>query len=179
MELIMIEPDIQAQIDFIAKGHGLDPKLVTAMVMVESEGDIGAWNPEQRYRYFWDVKLWKPFRPVTDIEIASEFPPKDFKALKGDPDNEWWAQQASWGLMQVMGAVAREFGFRENYLTGLCRDAGTGLLFGCRVLQGHLKWSRGVVDQAVAAYNGGRVGNDKPPYRNATYIAKVRAAMKV
>jgi hypothetical protein len=166
------------QIELIAQAHGLNPELVRAIVMVESSGEPSAWNPEQRYRYFWDVRLWKPFRSVTDAENASEFPPSDFRSLAGDADNEWWAQQASWGVMQVMGAVAREQGCREPYLTVLCRDAEIGLLYGCRVLQSHLRWSKGVVDQAVAAYNGGHAGNDKPPYRNAAYIAKVHAAMK-
>jgi hypothetical protein len=169
---------LEKLIEQIAGSHFLDARIVKAMVMVESEGESTAWNPEPRYRYFWDVKLWKPFRRVSGIELESKFPPEDFKSLKGDADNEWWAQQASWGVMQVMGAVAREHGFRENYLTGLCRDAQTGLLYGCRVLQGHLKWSGGVVDQAIAAYNGGRVGNEQPPYRNASYVAKVHAAMK-
>jgi hypothetical protein len=172
------QQELQFHIDFIAKGHDLNPQLVAAMVMVESSGDHTAWNPEQKYRYFWDVKLWKPFRKVTDEENTSEFPPKDFHSLAGDADNEWWAQQASWGVMQVMGAVAREHGYRESYLTGLCRDVPTGLLFGCRVLQGHLRWAKGIVPQAVAAYNGGRVGNQTAPYRNAAYVEKVYAAMK-
>lgn len=170
--------ELLKQIDIIARGHEIDPRIVRAVVSVESSGNPCAWNPEQRYRYFWNVKLWKPFRSITDAENASEFPPKDFPTLAGDPDNEWWAQQASWGVMQVMGAVAREQGCREPYLTALCRDTAIGLLFGCRVLQSHLRWSKGVVDQALAAYNGGRVGNSQPPYRNAGYVAKVHAAMK-
>lgn len=171
--------ELEDQIDVIAKSHGLDPRIVKAMVIVESSGDHTAWNPEPRYRYFWNVKLWKPFRPISDAENASEYPPKDFPTLAGDPDQEWWAQQASWGIMQVMGAVAREQGCRDRFLTSLCRDAETGLLYGCRVLQGHLRWSKGVVDQAIAAYNGGHSGNQNPPYRNAVYVAKVHAAMKV
>jgi soluble lytic murein transglycosylase-like protein len=48
---------------------------------------------------------------------------------------------------------------------------------GCLKLASLLKWSDGNVDAALAAYNGGRVGNAKPPYRNASYVNKVRAAL--
>jgi soluble lytic murein transglycosylase-like protein len=169
--------DFDKLIVSLATGYALDPAIVRAMVSIESSGDTFAYNPEPRYIYFWNVNTWKPFRAVTSQEVSSEFPPKDFPTLAGDADQEWWAQQASWGLMQVMGAVAREQGFRQPYLTQLTVPE-IGLLFGCRVLQSHLKWSKGVVPQALAAYNGGRWQNDKPPYRNAAYAAKVLAQVK-
>jgi hypothetical protein len=165
-------------IERVAGQHFLDARLVKAMVEVESGGNTFAWRPESGYRYLWDIKLGKPFRKVSGLELTDDMAPSDFPAIAGTNEQEWFAQRASWGLMQVMGAVAREHGYREPYLPGLCAPS-IGLLYGCRVLQSHMKWSKGVVDQAVAAYNGGRAGNDKPPYRNAAYIAKVRAAMKV
>src|SRR5687767_808548 len=105
---------IELKVVTFARDHGLDPRLLRAQVLQESGGNTWAYNPEQRYRYFWNVKLWKPFREVTDPECSSEFPPVDFPTLAGDRDQEWWAQQASWGLMQVMGAVAREHGLRGH-----------------------------------------------------------------
>jgi hypothetical protein len=157
-----------------AHDHGLDPDLLVALVLTESGGDQWAYNPEQRYIYFWDVKLWKPFRKISATESASEYPPGDFPTLIGDRDQEWWAQQASWGILQVMGAVAREHGYRGPWLTKL-NDLETGLLYGCLVMKKLLQWSGGVTDQALAAYNGGRSGNARPPYRNAEYVAKVRS----
>jgi len=47
---------------------------------------------------------------------------------------ELLGQQTSWGLMQIMGATARERGFR-GWLTELC-DPATNLEWGCR----HLRW---------------------------------------
>ena len=102
-----------------AARHALPELLVIAVVEVESAGNSWAWNPEPRYRYLWDVKRGRPFRPLTEAERASEIPPDDFSCIAGDRDQEWWGQQASWGLMQVMGAVAREHGFRGPYLTEL------------------------------------------------------------
>lgn len=136
--------------------YKLDPLLVQAVVAKESSGNPYAWNPEPRYRYFWDIRKHRPFRTLTDHEVSMKFPPLDFPALAGDSDQEWWAQQASWGLLQVMGAVAREEGFSGPYLPALC-DPGLGLDAGCRHLAKQLQWAQGDVAKALSAYNAGRV----------------------
>src|SRR5258708_9578726 len=61
----------------------------------------------------------------------------------------------SWGLMQVMGQVAREFGFAEESLPELC-DPATGVDVGCLVLAKRLARARGDVPAALLAWNGGR-----------------------
>lgn len=155
-----------------ARKHGLDPELVLALVQQESSGNAYAWNPEPKYRYLVNVKTRAPFRTLTPAELASEFPPKDFPCLAGDPDQEWWAQQASWGLMQVMGAVAREWNFRGPYLTELT-EAHINLEIGCRVLASHLRWSGGDLAKALGAYNAGR-GNAEGAMGRA-YSRKVLA----
>lgn len=130
--------------------HGLPPSLVRAVIQVESSWNPWAWNPEPRYRFLWDVRRNIPFRTLTQDEIASESPPADFPFLAGDRDQEWWGQQASWGAMQIMGAVAREVGFSGRYLTELC-DPMVGVHFGClylsRLVKRHLtsKGWQGVV----------------------------------
>ena len=100
------------EIRLAAQQRNLDADLITAMVRVESDGNPWAWNPEPSYRYLYDVRKQRPFRPLSVTEAITKRPPADFHALAGDPDQEWWGQQASWGLMQVMGALARELGFR-------------------------------------------------------------------
>jgi hypothetical protein len=165
----------RSEVETTSLRHGLKANLVHAIVLVESSGNRFAWNPEPKYRYFWDIRDKKPFRTVTRDEIESKFPPSDFLGPPGtDPDQEWWAQQASWGLMQVMGAVAREFGFQERFLPQLC-EASYGLEFGCSVLKSLLRWSNGDVAAALAAYNGGRKGNapSNIPKRNQGYVNKV------
>lgn len=160
----------------VAAKFALDPLLVAGQVLTESGGETSAWNPEPRYRWFWDVKLNKPFRIVTTAELNAKTPPADFHCLVGDPDQEWWGQQASWGLLQVMGAVAREHGFTGGYLTALCVYPVVGLEVGCRHMADLLKWSSGNVDKALAAYNGGKSGNEVLPFRNQAYATKVRLA---
>ncbi len=60
----------------------------------------------------------------------------------------------SWGLMQVMGAVAREYGFSGRFLSQLC-DPAVGLEYGCRHLSILLK-RHGTIRAALSAYNSGQ-----------------------
>lgn len=171
-------------IEQAALTSALDPDLLHAVVLQESAGDQAAWNPEPRYRYFWNVRTAAPFRVVSSAEVASKFPPKDFPTLAGDADQEWWGQQASWGLMQIMGAVAREHGYHGSYLTRLVLDPGANLLLGARHLAKLLAWARTytlegenttAVRSALAAYNGGKVGNapSAAMLRNGEYARQV------
>lgn len=145
------------EIELAAQADMLDPDLVEAICLVESSGEQFAWNPEPRYRYLWDVKRNKPFRPLSINETLGKFPPQDFKAIAGDSDQEWWGQQASWGLMQIMGAVARERGFRDPFLPALC-DVETNLFWGCAHLGHVLEWANGDIHKAAAAWNAGTGG---------------------
>lgn len=145
------------QIEHAARAAGISPNLVKAIVVIESGGNPFAWNPEPRYRYLVDARTGKPFRPITLAERASEFPPGDFHALGGDADQEWWGQQASWGLMQIMGALAREQGFAGPYLPELT-DPAINLALGCKVLHALILWANRDTAKAVAGYNAGRGG---------------------
>src|SRR5579871_6596982 len=96
-----------------ARAHDLDPSLVCAVIEQES-----AWNPwAMRYEPAFFAKY-----------VASLYTNNKVSA------SEAYARGFSWGLMQVMGQVARENGFADRFLSGLC-DPATGMEFGCRVLR--------------------------------------------
>lgn len=160
-----------------AKAAGLPVALVLAVIECESSGRPGAWKPEPQYRYLWDVAKQRPFRQLTPAEIKSELAPDDFPAWPGESQaKEWWGQQASWGLMQVMGAVAREVGFHGDMHPDLCAYPAEGLRCGCAYLERCLRrW--GSVDRAVAAYNA---GSPRPGagggFENQAYVDKVLLA---
>lgn len=157
----------------IAGMFGLSPMLVRAVCQQESSEDPWAIRPEPRYRYLVDCRSGKPFRDCSPDELASKVAPPDFPFLAGSRDQEWWLQQCSLGPMQVMGAVAREQGFRGSYLTQLC-DVEIGLGLGCQVLAGHLRWAKDDVRLALGAFNAGRGG--AKTYGRA-YADKVLARM--
>jgi len=173
---VKLEDRVEDLIQAAAVAKGLLPILVRALVIQESGGRVWAWNPEPGYRYLWDIKQKRPFRKLTEQELLSKFPPKDFPAPAGvDRDAEWWGQQSSWGYMQVMGAVARECGYVGVFLGGLYEPA-INLEFGCRHLKGLA--SRYLATAGwpgvVAAYNAGspRV-LENGQYENQAYVNDV------
>lgn len=84
-------------------------------------------------------------------------------------------QKMSWGLMQVMGATARELGFGAPLTQLVLPEAG--LEWGLRYLAQKVKRHKETTD-AIAAYNAGspRRGSDGR-YKNQDYVDKVLAAM--
>lgn len=79
-------------------------------------------------------------------------------------------QQTSWGLMQVMGAVAREYGF-TGWFPKLC-DPSLGVHYGAQ----HLKkfYARyGNWHDTIASYNAGSPVKIDGRYRNQAYVDRV------
>lgn len=163
-----------------SRNYGVPAVLLDAFIEVESGGQTLSWNPEPRYRYLWDVKRRAPFRALLEAEIASKVPPKDFPCLAGDRDQEFWAQCASWGLLQVMGAVARECGYEGPYLTALTVP-GTGIAFGAQHLAKLVKRYRPMGWPAViSAYNAGspRIApGTGGAFENQVYVDKIMKAL--
>lgn len=156
----MMAATLRETLSVAARRHGLPPAVVIAIGEEEMlHGSPWSWRPEPRYRYFWDVRRGAAFRSVSNDEVASKVPPIDFPSLTPEVGtvHEWWGQQASFGAMQVMGAVARERGFRGPFLTELC-DPVIGAEYGCRHLAAYLRAAQGDMARAIAQYNGGPGG---------------------
>lgn len=129
----------------IAARYGLDPALVCAVCHHESAG----WNTwASRHEPAFYVKY---VEPIKDLKT---FGPTCSKVT------ERMLRATSFGLMQVMGQVARERGFTGEYLTELC-DPAAGIEIGCMELARRMKNANGDVTKALLAYNGG--GNPKYP----------------
>ena len=140
-----------------AAQHSLDPALVCAIVEQES-----AWDPHAiRYEPAFRTRYVSPLGLAPTEEVA---------------------RSISWGLMQVMGQVAREHGFTAKSLAALC-DPATGLAIGCAVFAAKLRASTNdaagavhssdaasiagdVVERALELWNGGA---------NTSYAAQVLA----
>ena len=152
----MDNKDLQFYIKSISTIHGLPPSLVAAIVQVESSNNIYAYRVEPHYRYLVNVLTQDPFRGLTPDEIKSEKAPIDFGYIRkvSSRDTEWWGQQASWGPMQVMGAVARELGFRGAF-PELCGPRG--IEYGCKHLSNLKKrfYDKYGLAGVIAAYNAG------------------------
>ena len=140
-----------------ARLHGLPVRLVKAIVEVESGGNPWAVRYEPMFysRYIQGKKIHNipPCSNATEERLRAH----------------------SFGLMQIMGATAREAGFKGAYLAELC-EPDVNLEWCCRYLAGLVK-KHGGVEPAVAAYNAGspRKGIDGR-WVNQAYVDKVRKA---
>ena len=112
--------------------HGLDADLVCAVIEQESS--------------------WKTFA----IRYEPSFFDRYCLPLIKNPQvsaTEARARAFSWGLMQVMGQTAREFGYAED-LPALCVPQN-GIEVGCKVLAHKIAVNQGNVHDALQAWNGG------------------------
>lgn len=138
--------------------NGVDPYLVAAIASCESSGNVWATRYEAHYRW-----LYKP--------------EKFAHACGTTIETEEHHQRTSWGLCQLMGAVAREHG-HHTPMPSLCR-ADLNVRFACR----HLLWlynKYGIkqVETVLAAYNAGSPRDVAPKdgvVDNHKYVAKVMA----
>ena len=107
----------------------MNAALVCAVIEVESSWDTYAirFEPVFRERYVRALNL---------------------------PATEEMARSTSWGVMQVMGQVAREHGFRGRFLSEICSPM-VGIEIGCVVLAKKLLDASGDVAKGLLLWNGG------------------------
>lgn len=133
-----------------AAKYSLDPALVAAICEHESQ-----WNPwAMRYEPMFYSRYIAPMLTTGKVKSMTEGA----------------ARATSYGLMQVMGQVAREYGFTGQYLTELC-DPDVGVDYGCRKLEHCLEVTTDL-RVALLAYNGG--GNQQYPDMVLPLMAKYR-----
>jgi len=136
----------------MAKMHNLSPSLIGAMVSIESNGNPYATRYESDYRYLVDIER---FAKLSNISFQTEV----------------IHQKTSWGLMQVMGGVAREHFFKES-LTSLVKPKRS-LHIGCLHYKKFLMQHENESD-AISAYNqGGPYKTERGEYKNQWYVNAV------
>ncbi len=151
--------DIDKIIKDKAMKYGLPAGLVKAIVKVESIDNPYAIRYEPHYRWLYKVD--------------------NFSSGLQSKKTEEIAQKTSWGAMQVMGAVARELGFKKTFLSELTNPE-YGIEYGCKHLF-NLKRRFSMsdclsvfCDRKIAAYNAGSPRFKKNgQYVNQSYVDKV------
>ena|SRR5271156_1560058 len=122
-------PELLEKAKTIAAEYSLDPVLICAIIEQES-----SWRP-------WAVRFEPAFhtRYVVPLSLTP---------------TEAHARSFSYGLMQVMGQVAREQGCKFEFLTELCKPEES-IRQGCIKLKKCFDRANGDVTQALLCYNGG------------------------
>lgn len=140
----MIHSDLIALAREIAAKHNLSADVVCGMI--EREATENQWAT--RFEPGFLARYVLPQYTAGKLDVT-----------------ETYTRSMSWGVMQIMGETAREFGFAGKYLSELC-DPPVGIEYACRKLADCLKRSGGDVSAALEMYNGGS---------NAKYAAEVLA----
>jgi len=130
-----------------AERYGLDGDLLCAQVEQESGWNTHAIRFEQGF-------LEKYMTPTIRANITR---------------TECYARCFSWGLMQIMGETAREFGFSGLFLSELT-DPQLGLEFGCKKMSACMGKAGNDKDAALLHYNGGK---------NPLYVQEVKARLSI
>lgn len=166
----MISALLDKYIHQYAEQYSLPVDLLAGVVMTESSGRIEAVRYEPKYKYMVNAVTGRPFRRLSINEIDSQDPPKDFPALPGVTVamEEWLGQKSSHGPMQIMGAVARELGFKGPW-EQLC--GSEGVHYGAKHLRNYHSAYLKVygLNGVISAYN---CGQPKPSF-NPDYVRKV------
>ncbi len=149
----------------------IDGDIILAMIEVESGG-----NP-------WQVRFERLYRWLWEIEYKSQHWRATTKLLDGIMPSastlwtEITAQRTSWGLLQIMGSTAREWGMK-GWLTQLLIPQ-INLEYGIRFFRHLVERYQGNVTDAVAAYNqGSNKRGEDGNYMNQKHVDKVLAVME-
>lgn len=140
-------------IKFIAQSQNMSWDLIASIVMTESSGNTLSYKYEEQYKYLYFPR---------EISVLANIP----------ADYMIHLQKTSWGLMQVMGAVAYELGLPHTKLPTDLLDKKTGILYGCLHLKKFLS-KYGDEEKAISAYNQGSPRMENGMYLNQKYVDKV------
>lgn len=139
----MTQDELKALAKELGAEHQVPWEVLYAICMKESSGNEFAIRHERHYKWLLGQ----------DLDKAEEL-----------------GQKTSWGLMQVMGAVAREHGYQGQF-TGLWAPR-TGMTYGIKHLK-KLKARYGTWPHTLAAYNAGSPRMRDGKYENQYYVDKV------
>lgn len=120
----------------IAVKHSLNPAVIKAMCAVESSWNTYAVRYEPKWKWTFNIQIFS-------------------KKVSTTEETEKVLQSCSWGLLQVMGTVARELGYTMDF-PKLCNPE-LGLTYGCLKLKQCITKHINLPD-ALAAYNAGKPG---------------------
>ena len=141
----------------ISKAHQVDPILVIAICGQESNYTPSSVRFEPKWNYLFETE-------------------KFARKLKITQATEEQLQKFSWGIMQVMGSVARELGF-DKALPELIK-ADLGIYYGILKLSVLATKYKNQTDQ-IASYNGGNATKVNGIYRNHKYVDSILKRMSV
>ncbi len=137
---------------------GVDSDLIRSIIMVESSGIPYRARFEPDWKYFYFQREYAEKLGIT-VETETMF------------------QATSWGLMQIMGGVARELGYKLH-LTALC-NPDLNIEYGTMKIKSIMQRYGNSEMDVIAAYNAGSVIKTYSGiYKNEKYVDKVYSFLR-
>lgn len=160
------------KIDDAAEAEKVPADILGAIVQTESSGNQFALRAETKHAWIIDQTTGKKNALALKSHYIYLFNPEECARSAGvTTDTEIWSQVASWGLCQLMGAVARELGLRGPIVQLL--QADTNLKYAALLLK-RLAKRYDKSEDIMAAYNAGSaIKGINGRYRNQDYVDKV------
>lgn len=144
--------EIKGLIESYSQKYDIDINLILAIVKKESAFNVLASRAERDYKYLFNVGYFAGLNKTTIY-------------------TEQCLQSKSWGLMQIMGGVARELGHRTSMFELLIPELN--LDYGCKHFSKFLK-KLGTQENAISAYNQGSPRrNADGKFKNQKYVDDV------
>jgi len=140
------------EIEDVADSENVPANLLAAIVQTESSNNKFAIRFEPHYKYLFKTKEHAASNGITEA-------------------TETVMQMTSWGLCQIMGAVARELGLKGSIFQML--DPHINLQYAAKLLK-RLATRHKERDDIIASYNAGSpIKGLNGLYRNQNYVDKV------
>lgn len=133
-----------------ASNYSLPVDILEAQILQESNGRADAFRFEQAF--------YERYIKMNPMAVGFKYGP---------------LAACSFGLMQIMLETAMESGYLDR--PELLFMPRVGLNWGARYMKSLVDWAAGDIEQALAAYNGGKGGNTQRPFRNNDYVTQVLA----
>ncbi|MFA6358759.1 MAG: transglycosylase SLT domain-containing protein [Candidatus Omnitrophota bacterium] len=148
-----VKPELRKLIESKAAAYKLDPDLVEAHILTESSGKPDATRFEHHFYEHY----------VLPLGLHDQ--------------NEARGRATSFGLLQIMGQVARELGYQGAW-SGLM-EPSTNLEYGCKKLAKCYKKYAPDLDAGIAAYNSGTPRKKGEEFINQIYVDRVKGFLKM
>lgn len=139
-----------------AEAFRIDCNLIRAVIMIESSGNPTAVRFESHWHLYNCPQAYSEKLGITREE-------------------EERMQATSWGLMQVMGATARDLGLTDNI--EMLNVPQIGVFYGCKKLK-QLFQRYPDEDQVVSAYNQGNARMANGMFCNQRYVDKIYSILR-
>lgn len=139
-----------------AEQFRLDANLISAVIRIESSGNPDAIRFEPRWHLFNNPQFYASHLGIERTDEEKH-------------------QATSWGLMQVMGAVARDLGFTDHMEMLLVPELG--VFYGCKKLK-KLFERYHTEEDVVSAYNQGNNRMANGMYVNQRYVDKIYGELR-